>query len=158
MAKIILKILGILFLAIFQVAIIVKFSILGAIPNLILILAIALAFKNRFQDALLVVIVGGVVLDLASPMRFGIYIFLFLVILSLIHFLLLKTIPTPNYSIAFLIFTGAFLFLDLTIFLLIKTWPSWVVLPQAIISGFWAVLIYRFIASEISPKEEIKFA
>ena len=124
MIKLLLKIFAILVLAIFQLALISKLTIWGAIPNLILILAITLVIKNRFFDATLVALVGGIILDLASPLRFGIYLFLFLLTLCLINFWLLRTIPAPNNLIVFFIFVGAFLFLDLAPFLFITTWPS----------------------------------
>lgn len=158
MIKIILKIIAIIFLSLLQLAIFSKFSIFGAIPNLILIIAITLTFRGRFQDGFLVAGLGGMLLDLASPLRFGTYTLLFLIVLFLIHFFLLKVFPTPNLSTSFLIFTGSFIFVDLGIFLFIKTLPALEILPQALIGGLWGVLIYYLSWNIIKPKEEIKIA
>jgi len=158
MIKTIIKIIAIVVLAIFQLALITKITILGSIPDLILILAVALVFKNRFQNAILVAAVGGIVLDLVSPLRFGVFTLIFLIIILMINYLLLKTIPSPNNLMAFFIFLGSFLFLDLVIFLAIRVWPSWQILLSSSIEALWAVLILYLISGEISKEEEIKLA
>ncbi len=109
MVKTSLKILLILILAFCQLSLISKFSIFGAIPNLVLVFAILLVIKNRFYDGLLVGFLGGLILDLSSSLWFGFYIFFFLLIIVAINFLLLRTIPSPNNLIVFLIYFAGFL-------------------------------------------------
>ena len=155
MVKITLKILVILLLVLCQISLMPKFLILGAIPNLIFIFTIALVIKNRFWDALLMGFLGGIFLDLASSLWFGFYIFVFLLTIVTINFLLLKTIPSPNNLIVFLIYFASFLFLDLMTFLFIKSWPSWSFLIGAFINSFWAIVIYILIQSKIATREEI---
>jgi len=156
MVKIILKILIILLLAIFQISLMTKFLIWGAMPNLILIFAIALVIKNRFYDALLVGFLGGFCLDLASSLWFGSYVFSFSAILIMLNFLLLKTLPPPNHFIVFLIYFASFLFLELLTFLFIGLWPSWFILIGVLINSLWAISIYILIQSKLIAKEEIQ--
>ncbi len=155
MIRTILKILAILLLAFVQFFLVSKISVLGVIPNLILILAIVLVLNNRFSDAILVALVGGLILDLGSPLRFGLYTFFFLAILLIIYFIILRSIPSPNNLTAFLIFSASFLFLDLGIFLSLGVWPSWPVLVWAIISGFWGLLFFVLLSPKIITNEEI---
>lgn len=153
MVKIALKILLILILAVCQIALVAKFSIYGAIPNLILVFAILLVIKNRFYDGLLVGFLGGLILDLSSSFWFGFYIFFFLLIIVAINFLLLRTIPSPNNLMVFLIYFASFLVLNLMIFLFARLWPTWLVLIDALLNSLWAIIIYVLIQSKIKEME-----
>ena len=156
MLKTILKVMGILVLVIFQLAIMSKLFFWGAIADLILILAIILTIKNHFQDAILVAIVGGFFLDLTSSLRFGFFMIMFLAILLIINFLVLKNLPSTGNLTTFLIFLGSFLFLDLTSFLLIRVWPTWQVFLTSFVNSGWAILIYSLIGHKITAEEKIK--
>ena len=153
MVKIALKILLILILAVGQVALMTKFSIFGAIPNLVLVFAIALVIKNRFRDGLLVAFLGGLILDLSSSLWFGFYLFFMLVIIVAINFLLLRTIPAPNNLIVFFIYFASFLFLNLMIFLFARLWPTWFVLVDGLINSLWAIIIYVLVRSKIKEMD-----
>lgn len=156
MIKTIFKILGILILVILQLSFIAKFSIFGAVPNLILILAITLVLRGHEQEGFLVAGLGGLFIDLASLQRFGIYTLIFLLLVFVINFYLLKAVPLPNLFISFLIFVGSFIFLDLIIFLSLKIGLSWQILIDAFINGLWGILIYVLVQRMIKPREEIQ--
>lgn len=158
MAKILLKIFAVFCLVIFQIAVMTKLTIWGTIPNLIILLAIAMVFRGRFQDGILLAGVGGLLLDLASPIRFGAYTMLFLAAIGIIHFYVLKIFPTPSLMVSFLIFAASILLIDLTLFLLLRNIPYWQLLPQAIFGGLWGIFIYWLVEKIIKPKEEIKLA
>lgn len=156
MIKLSLKILAIIFLFIFQITFFNKLIIFGSIPNLILILSVALLLRNRFNDALLVAVVGGLLLDLVSPIYFGIYTLLFLAILFVLHFSILKVVPVLSIFWIYVIFLGAFLILDLFILLFTKTWPSWVTIANVSINGLWGILAYYILGYFLKTTEEIK--
>lgn len=155
MLKISFKIIAILVLVIFQLSLMTKFSIFDCIPNLILIFAITLVLRNHFNDAILVATTGGIIFDLTSTMRFGVYTFIFLAIILIIQFLLLNNIPSLNNFVVYLIFFTSFIFSDLIIFLVIRTWPSWNIFLSSLINGFWGIIIYFYLGPKIVSKEEI---
>ncbi|KKQ73921.1 MAG: Rod shape-determining protein MreD [Berkelbacteria bacterium GW2011_GWB1_38_5] len=158
MTKTILKILFIIALGIFQLTLFNKIMFFDTIPNIIIILAVAFVLFGRSQEGFLIAAIGGLMLDISSTMKFGIYTILFLIEIIFINFYLLKILPTPKIIIAFFIFTSAVLFNDLGIHLFLKMLPSWQVVISAFISGVWGCLIYIFLQNVIKPKEEIKIA
>lgn len=156
MIKTIFKILGILILVIFELSLATKFSIFGAVPNLILILAIALVLRGREHEGFLVAGLGGLFIDLVALQRFGIYTLIFLLIVIVINYYFLKAVPLPNLFATFLIFVGSFIFLDSIIFLSVKMGLSWQILIHAFVNGLWGILIYGLIQRMIRPQEEIQ--
>ena len=156
MIKILLRIFAIIFLVFFQLALMPKLTILGVIPNIVILLAIALVFKGRAQDGFLVAGVGGLLLDFVSPIRFGFYTFFFVGVLLAINFYILKIFPTPNLGVSFLIFMASILLIDLGFLGITKNFPAWQLIPQAIIGGFWGIFVYWLIENIIKPQEEIK--
>lgn len=80
----ILRVLGIILLGITQVTLMPYLSIYGAWPNLILLLALVLIFLNYIPEAYLVASLGGLILDLGSPLFFGFYtlVIIFLVFMN----------------------------------------------------------------------------
>jgi len=156
MIKNIVKITAILLLAFIQFALLSKLSVFGAFPNLVYILAITLLLRGLLADSFLVAVIGGVVLDLGSSLRFGYYTFLLIVILLLVRLLILKFLPTPNLFISFFIFFGAFLFADLGISLFTFSWPGWSLLLDAIVNGLWGVFIYWIFSKLIRVENKIK--
>ena len=156
MTRLLLKILAVFCLVIFQIAVMTKLMIWGTIPNLIILLAIAMVFRGRFQDGILLAGIGGLLLDLASPIRFGAYTMLFLAAIGVINFYVLKIFPTPSLMVSFLIFAASILLIDVAFFLLLGNIPYWQLIPQAIFGGLWGIVIYWLVEKFIKPKEEIK--
>lgn len=158
MKKNITKILGILIIVILQLALFSKFSILESFPNLIFIISIVLLLRDDLQDSFLVAVLGGLLLDLASPLRFGAYTILLVGILLFVYFVILKSMPVPNLFLIYLLFMGIFLFVNLVIFLIIGAVPNWQIVFDALINSLWGILIYLFLGRIIKPKEEIKMS
>ncbi|MEK7142701.1 MAG: hypothetical protein AAB785_00655 [Patescibacteria group bacterium] len=156
MIKYIVKILAILMLVILQIAIISKIAIWGIIPNLILILSICLILRDRFEDGFLVALLGGLMMDLSSSLHFGLFTLIFLAILAVIYFYLLKFFPAPNWLTSLLIFGGSFLLLDLIISLLVGDWSWQEILKDIIINSLWGGIIYLIVQRIVQSKEEIK--
>lgn len=158
MKKNLIKILGILILVVLQLSLFSKFSFFASYPNLIYILSIALLLRGFFQDSLLVAILGGFFLDLASPLRFGIYTLILVGVLFVINYLILKNIPAPNSFLIFLIFMGIFLLVNFVIFLIVRAAPDWQIIIDAAVNSLWGILVYFILGKAIKPKEEIKLA
>jgi hypothetical protein len=156
MLKTILKITGILLLVIIQLSLFDKFSFFGSVPNFIIIFAISLTLKGKWQDAILLGLIGGLLLDLASPLKFGIYMLLILLAITLINFLILRSLPTPKLLMSFFIMTGSFLMINLLISLLTFTWLGWTALIDAVINGLWGVVAYWALNKFIKTENEIK--
>ena len=156
MIKTLFKILTVCLLVIFQIAFLTKLNFFGVVPNLILILAISLIIKGFFQEGLLVAGIGGLSLDLASPLRFGLYSFLFLAIILVLYWLVLKILPSPGIFSLFLIFFGSFLFLETMTFVLLMRLPPLIIFPQAAIGGLWGMLIWEVLRPITKTPEEIK--
>ena len=158
MVKIISKIFLIILLVILQMTIFNKIFIFGAVPNLILIIAVCFVLKQRFSLSVVIAGFGGLILDLASPLYFGIYTISGLIIIYLVNYFTTKFSETPNRGIIFLIFLLSFFVFDLILLIATKTWPGWYLIPIIFINGSWGSIIYLLIENLFPPKEEIKIA
>ncbi len=151
----ILKIFGILGLIVLQLSLFNKLSIFESIPNVIFLLSIALFLRGFLQDSFLVGVIGGLFLDLASPLRFGVYTLLILAILLLLNYVVIQLIPAPHLILVYLIFIGIFVVVNLVIFLGVKIMPNFQILVDAAINGIWGVLIYLLL-ERFQKVDEIK--
>ena len=156
MIKIIFKILVIFGLVVVELALVNKLAFYSAIPNIIIIIAIIFTLRGKFDEAVLFALIGGFLLDLASPLRFGYYVLFGLLIISLIHFFVLKFTPAPNLTMMFIIFCLSFILYDLLLFAAIKHLPAWQIVPGALIQGIWGLIINKIMIGLIKPKEEIE--
>lgn len=154
MKKNILKILTIFILILFQLSLLNKLTIFSFVPNLIFVLSIVLLLRGFLSDSLLVGSLGGLFLDLTSPLRFGFYSVVLITILLGINLLVLKNTPTVNVISIFLIVLGAFIIADLAIFLITKTLPSWQILLDGFLNGLLGVAVF-LILEKLVRKEEI---
>lgn len=156
MVKNIFKILVILMLALIQISLVSRISLGGIFPNLILISAICLIFRGRYQWGFWLAALGGLFLDLSLSLHFGVYTFIFLAVAAIIYFYILEIFPTPNLMVSFLIFLGSFLFLDVLICLIINDWSLPQILKDIVINSLWGVLIYFLSQKLLKNKEEIQ--
>ncbi|HLB95597.1 MAG TPA: hypothetical protein VJK26_01685 [Patescibacteria group bacterium] len=151
-----IKILAILLLVILQLSFFSKWSFFSVIPNLIYLVSLVLLLRGFFQDALLVASLGGLFLDLASPLRFGIYTLLLLAVLLLLNFVILKAVPPPNIGWIYFFLVMIFLFLNLIIFLYARIPPGPQIIYDALINGFWGIIVYFLTGRFLKPQEEIR--
>lgn len=63
-----------------QIGVIPHLAIAQATPNLLVIALIGLLFSRRIRNGQVVAGLGGVLIDIFSPLRFGIYTMLFLLV------------------------------------------------------------------------------
>jgi len=144
--------------AVLQLAVISKISILGIAPNLILIIAIVLILRNRPYDAFLIVLIGGMILDIGSSFKFGILTIIYLVVLILIYLLINRISLIPNYFFSLLVFIGAFLIFNTIVSLLYSGLLRWEILSDSAINSFWGILVLLFLQRFISERKEIPHA
>ncbi|MDD3887211.1 MAG: rod shape-determining protein MreD [Patescibacteria group bacterium] len=85
--RIAISIISLILLAFLQISFLPNFIILGSIPNLILIVAIAWCIAGNFKEAIFWGIAGGIILDLFSPFYFGIISLTNLAVISLVYFI-----------------------------------------------------------------------
>ena len=117
-------ILLIVILFFIQIAIVPNISIKGAFPNILLVAMIILILNFDFADALVWAVAGGVLLDLYSPIYFGVYTLSFLVIFAINYFILNKFISNPIFPIVFFSFFIGYLLVELVPFLILtRSWP-----------------------------------
>jgi hypothetical protein len=88
--KTIVKAIIITILAIVQITLMSYFSIVGLWPNLIFILALVLVLTGAEPEAYLTASLGGLILDLASPLFFGFNTIILLIIVTLVKMLVNK--------------------------------------------------------------------
>lgn len=82
-----ISILILIFLAFLQISFLPNFLILGAIPNLILIITIAWCISGNYKEAIFWGIAGGIILDLFSPFYFGIISLSNLAVITVVYFI-----------------------------------------------------------------------
>lgn len=145
MFKNILKIIVILILAILQITLLPFLSVKGVWPNLILLTAIVLIILDFDSEAFLLAILGGLILDLASPLFFGFNLLTILAITYLAKLAIQKFITEPNiFIIAILIFIIAII-QDLAIIMVTRNF----ILTTLLINGFYSaiagVLLYQLL-------------
>lgn len=152
--KILINIILIIIAAILQITLVPKLAILGVFPNLILLVMLSLIFITRTEEALWWAGLGGIILDLVSPARFGIYTFSFLVIFAAIFYLVHNIFREPSLLISILIFIVAGLMSNLIF--LIMNFQIVPFLVSGLVSAFWGIIIYSLIKYYFKPKESIK--
>jgi len=155
MIKNILKVIGVIIVAILQLAVISKISILAVAPNLILIIAVALMLRNRPYDAFLIILIGGTILDIGSSLKFGILIIIYVIILILIYLLINRISLIPNYFFSLIVFIGAFLFFNTIISLVYSGSLHWEILSDSIINSFWGILALLLVQKYIKVEEKL---
>jgi hypothetical protein len=140
MVKTLFKIILILLLVICQVTLIPHLQIFGAWPNLILILALVLTVAGLNENALLVASLGGLFLDLASPLIFGFYTLVLIIFTLSTSFLVKKFFAGFSPMILSAIVATGTLFYDL-IFLLVSR--------QFSLLTLFVSIIYSVVVSQI---------
>lgn len=140
----IIKVLSIIVLAFLQVTLMPYFGFQNIWPNLILLFAIVLMFLDFEVEGFLVACVGGLILDLMSPLFFGVNSAILISFVIITKLLLTKFLTDPN-----IIIIGIFLGLvafsnDLLIMLLVRNFIWLPVLANAFYSAILGLLIYRF--------------
>jgi len=115
------KLIGILLIAaILQISIMPNFGIKLAYPNLILIGLIILAINNRRDESLVWLLIGGLILDFYSPLRFGAITLSLLIIFVIVYLIFTKFISETIFPFVILAFFISSIIYDLVPFFTIN--------------------------------------
>ena len=154
--KTILKFLAIILLAIVQLTLLPLFAIHGVWPNLILILSLVLVLFNDDTDAFLTASLGGLILDLGSPLFFGFNIILNILLVFLIRFMLKKFLTETTFFVFGLVVFLAIIIFD-TIISVVTHQFSWI---NLLINGGYsliiAIIVYRSLSFNFNRIGTIK--
>jgi len=152
--KTFILILTIIMAVILQISVIPNFSIYNVFPNIVLIVMLGLLYVRRTNEALWWMGLGGILLDLVSPVRFGVYTLSFMIIFALNYYLIEYIFTDPSILLA-----GALIFISSLIsniiFLLLTHYYSQI-FTEAIYTSFVGCILYWIIRYYYKPKEEVK--
>jgi rod shape-determining protein MreD len=104
--------------ALMQVSIAPYLSIWGAGLNLTLIFLIIMMLNFRFEDSLIYAGIAGMILDIYSPMRFGIYLFSFLLIYFLGYYIFKKIVSEQIFISVVLSFFISYMIVEFMAYML----------------------------------------
>lgn len=151
--KFFINLLLIIVAVILQISLVKEFSIYFGSINLILIVMLSLVFANRPTEALWWAGLGGIALDLISPVRFGLYTLSLLVIYYAINSLIRKVFTDPNIIVVIIALFISSILLD-AVWLLVN--PIWyVLLINAIYNTVVGSVFYFLCQDRLRPREAI---
>lgn len=150
------QIIFILIAAIASIAILPYFKIFGAIPNLTFLIMLSFLYLSEEKIALLWAALGGILLDLFLPTRFGLMTisFLFLYIINL--FLLKRFFHTASLLLAILAVFINSIILNLFLGFLLEG-QMFIAAVNSIYDTAVGFIIYYIFYKASSRKEAIKF-
>lgn len=156
MIKNLLKILIIISIGITQVTLMPNLSILGIWPNLLLILVIMLVFFNADQEALLSASLGGLILDLSSPIFFGFFTVFLVANFLVIRFVTNRFLDEPNLAVALLVLFLNLLICDSFISLLNRQFNFGLIIINSFYGIAIGVIFYQLLSIWIDNEQSIK--
>ena len=152
--KTFLNILLVIIVVILETTLVPKMAIFGAFPNLVMLVILSLIFINRTRDALWWVLIGGVLLDLFSPVRFGAYTLSFVAIFFLAYYLVNYVFSEPSVFLAAGIFFISSLILNIIFLMYFHYFGLYFI--EAIYSTFVGCIVYGLIRYYYKQGEEVK--
>jgi rod shape-determining protein MreD len=156
MIKNILKILIIIAVAVIQVTLMPNLNIYGVWPNLLLILALLLIFFGAEPEAYLTASLGGLILDLASPLSFGFYTLTLVSLTVFIRFLVNKFLNEPNVPVIIVILSLSILFMSILESLVAHDFHVNLIFINLIYGLFMGLIFYRVLSFWIDNQQKIK--
>ena len=152
--KLFYNLLVIIIVVILQTTLAPDMNLFGAFPNLIMIVMLSLLFIGRTEDAIWWAGIGGILLDIFSPVHFGVYTISFTLVIALNYYLVNYIFTDPTLPLA-----GTFIFVSSLIinfiFLLYSHYYGQYFL-EAIYNTFVGCIIYSLIRYYYKPREEVK--
>jgi len=152
--KIFINVLLIVIAVILQITFMPKIAFLGAFPNLILLVALSLIFIKKIEEALLWIGLGGILLDLFSPVHFGVYIVSLILIFAISYYLVNYVFSDFSLFLAAAIFFISSIIFNI-IFLLYTHYFN-LYLLEAVYTTLLGCMIYGIIRYYYKPSEEVK--
>ena len=157
MAKNLIKIIAIIGVAVIQILLMPHFALYGVWPNLSLILALMLLFFNADPEALFAASLGGVILDLASPLTFGLFTASLILITLAIKLLMSKFFNEPNVFIMIFIMALALVTSNGLESLLARQFSPIIILINVIYGLLISLLFYRLLNFWMDRSQGIRF-
>jgi len=152
--KIIVNILLIILAVILETSFAPVLSFYGGSLNIVFVVMIALIIIRRFDEGVLWAGAGGVLLDVMSPARFGIYTLELLVIYLIIYYLVKHVFSDPPlYLVMLMMFLSSALFNLVFIF---YNFNLTIYLATTIYNTVVGSILFVFIKYYYQPKEEFK--
>ncbi|AKM82485.1 TPA: hypothetical protein DD449_01965 [Candidatus Berkelbacteria bacterium] len=138
----ILKIIIFILIGILQLTLMPLLQIKGMIPDLVLIGCVVFAIVDLQDDALLLAIAGGLILDWAGPLFFGFHTIVFVGFVLIIRFLLQKILPDMNSILIFIITFFFALVYSCFQNLLYNRWPSLNLFSYGLYSAVLSIVFF----------------
>lgn len=132
--------------AIIQISLGPVFNLWGIWPNFILILTIILIMNNADEYGWLLAGIGGLVMDLASPMFFGLYTMIFLAVALINGFFIKKNISEISWIIISILSCLNTLLFDLIIMTVSKEWFWYSWLTNGGLGLVWGAIIFAAVS------------
>lgn len=151
-----INILLILLASILQISFMPSLSLWHSFPNLILIFTVILIFNGRNREALYWAAIGGIILDLFSPSRFGIYLISLLVIYFVISYLVKRFFSDPNFLIAVGLFLISSAIFNIIFYIINPQWQ--IFLGDIIYNTIVGLIIYIALKNKLKVKDLIKIS
>ncbi len=141
------RIFIILIIGIIQIGIMPYLSFEHVIPNLIFIILITNILLGQDQTALWWLVLGGLILELFSPLPFGLYLLPYLIIYIIIRYLLRIYLLEPPPLLAMVVFFAASLLYNMVVMIILRL-ASFYSLPilaitEAILGGLIYFITWR---------------
>lgn len=152
----IFKIVVIIILAVLQLTLMPYLGFQDIWPNLILLAALALMILDFDIESLLVASVGGIILDLTSPLVFGVNTAILVVIVLVVKLLMTKYFTEPNIIILTFFFGLAAIIADCMVMLLTQNFIWLPVMVNGLYSAIIGLLLYRFFEQWFKRQSIIK--
>lgn len=148
------QIIFIFFAAITSIAILPYFKIFGVIPNLIFLIMLSFLYLGEEKIALVWAALGGILLDLVSPMRFGLAAISFFLVYLVNLFLLKRVFHSASSFISILAILSNALIINI-IFAYFLNSPIALVLITSIYDFIAGILIYYTLLKFLNQKTQI---
>lgn len=155
--KIFTHIICIFFAVILQISLLPQIAIFGGYANLILLVILTLIFVGRSDEAIIWVVVGGLLLEATSSVHFGYYFFPIVLIYFLMIFLVKRLFANPPLRLSmFFFFISSVLQDVIWIYLDRSLTTLLIILANAVYNVVLGVILYYFIDYYYHPREKIK--
>lgn len=149
-----IKILIFVILGISQLTLIPILGIKGIYPNIVLIGAVMLVMMDMEDDALLLAIIGGIILDLSGPLYFGLNVIIIIGIILSFRYIINKFIPVMNVITIAIGVLIATMVNAAVVNLFIGQWPSITI----VLEGLYGLLIGYIIYWQLHKMQNQSFA
>lgn len=150
--KLIKTLLLIILIFVIQIAIVPNITISSAFPNILLISAVVLLLNFEFDKALIWAGIGGIMMDIYSPLHFGVYTFGFLIIWFIANFIFKRYISEQLFPIVIVSFFIAYLLVEFIPFIT-KNGSYMIYFSSAVYTAILGTIIYYLLTHKFEKRQ-----